>query len=268
VAQWIYEMWDYIVRGVLKLKRRAPTWLDVPQMMRFTITTHNVLDRLGDWEVARPYNFLLMPMVDPLFGYAFDRPKNQKIMLVTAFSSKQKRWFDLECINIYGCKKYRMVNSNKEKNPPHNVVLPSQFGRLLIEYQEHPEAKSLAPDGAPCKSGTTGLLKRAHVVAGEFRYIGKESDYKWGEGDDINAREFKTTEFGRSKMVVASEEVKSEIEKIGIKKCARESGFARFVLRKLLRGRTVRRNSYDQFVRWLQSYKSQMADKIAPRQIK
>jgi hypothetical protein len=69
-------------------------------------------------------------------------------------------------------------------------------------------------------------------------------------------------------MVVASGEVKSEIEKIGIKKCARESGFARFVLRKLLRGRTVRRNSYDEFLRWLQGYKSQMADKIAPRQIK
>ena len=62
-------------------------------------------------------------------------------------------------------------------------------------------------------------------------------------------------------MVFASEEVKSDIEKIGIKKCARESGFARFGLRKLLRGRAVRRRSYDQFVRWLQGYKSQMAVK-------
>jgi hypothetical protein len=90
--------------------------------------------------------------------------------LVTAFSSKQKRWFDLECINIYGRKRYRMVNSKKEKNPPHNVILPSQLGRLLIEYQEHPEAKSLAPDGSQCKSDTTGLLGRAHIVAGELRY--------------------------------------------------------------------------------------------------
>jgi hypothetical protein len=261
VAQWIYEMWDYIVRGVLKLKRKVPSWLDVPQMMRLTITTHNVLDRLGDWEVARPYNFLLMPMVDPSFGYAFDRPRNQKVMLVTAFSSKQKRWFDLECVNIYGGKKYRMVNYNKEMNLPSNVVFPLQFRRLLVQYQEHPEAKSLAPDGTPCKSDTKGLLKRAHIVAGEHRYVGKETDRKWEEGDDISVLEFKTTEYGRSKMVFASEEVKSDIEKIGIKKCARESGFARFVLRKLLRGRTVRRNSYNQFVIWLQGYKSQMANK-------
>jgi hypothetical protein len=252
VAQWIYEMWDYIVRSVLKLKRTKPSWLDIPQMMRLTITTHNVLDRLGGWEVARPYNFLLMPMVDPLFGYAFDRPKNQKIMLVTAFSSKQKRWLHLECINIYGGKKYRMVNSNKEINPPHNVVLPSQFGRLLTEYQEHPEAKSLAPDGTPCRADTKGLLKRAHVVAGQLRYIGKETDRKWEEGDDISVLEFKTTEYGRGKKVVATEEVKSDITKIGIKKCARESGFTRFFVRKLLRGRAVRRRSYDDFVRRLQ----------------
>ena len=102
------------MRGVLKQKRKAPTWLDVPQMMRLTITTCNVLERLGDWEVARPYNFLLMPMVDPLFGYAFDRPK-KKVLLVTTFSSKQERWFDLKCINIYSGKKYKMVDANKER---------------------------------------------------------------------------------------------------------------------------------------------------------
>jgi hypothetical protein len=261
VAQWVYELWDYIVRGVLKLKRKTPSWLDIPQMMRLTITTHNVLEMLGDWEVARPYNFLLMPMVDPDLGCAFDKRKDQKVMLVTAFSSKQKRWFDLECINIYGGKKYRMVNTNKEKNPPDNVVLPWQFSHRLIEYQEHPEAKSLAPDGTPCMSDTKGVLKRAHIVAGEHRYVGKETDRKWEEGDDISVLEFKTTEYGRGKKVVATEEVKSDITKIGIKECARESGFTRFFVRKLLRGRAVRRRSYDGFVRWLQGYKSQMADK-------
>src|SRR5262249_52687912 len=137
-----------------------------------------------------------------------------------------------------------------------NVVFPLQFARLLIQYQEHPEAKSLAPDGAPCSAETKGILKRAHVVAGELRFIGKETDRKWEEGADISVLEFKTTEYGRSKMVVASEEVKSTIRQIGIKKCARESGFTRFFVRKLLRGRTVRRRSYDQFVRWLQAYQA------------
>jgi hypothetical protein len=72
------------------------------------------------------------------------------------------------------------------------------------------------------------------------------------EAARISVLEFKTTEYGRGKKVVATEEVKSDITKIGIKKCARESGFTRFFVRKLLRGRAVRRRSYDDFVRWLQ----------------
>jgi hypothetical protein len=56
-------MWDYIVRGALKLPRRKPSWLNRPQMMRLTITTDNVLRMLGGWEIARPYNFLLLPNV-------------------------------------------------------------------------------------------------------------------------------------------------------------------------------------------------------------
>jgi hypothetical protein len=104
--------------------------------------------------------------------------------------------------------------------------------------------------------------KRAHIVAGELRYIGKETDHRWGEGDDISVLEFKTTEYGRSKMVFASEEVKKDIKKIGINKCARESGFDRKnFIRKLVRGLPVKRNSYTEFVRWLESYKSKMGVK-------
>src|SRR5437667_507670 len=78
---------------------------------------------------------------------------------------------------------------------------------------------------------------------------------KWEEGDDISVLEFKTTEYGRSKKVVASEEVKQAIRKIGINKCARESGFDRKnFIRKLIRGIPVKRNSYNEFVRWLQNY--------------
>jgi hypothetical protein len=31
---WIFEAWDWIVRGVLGLKRKKPTWFDLPVMMR------------------------------------------------------------------------------------------------------------------------------------------------------------------------------------------------------------------------------------------
>jgi hypothetical protein len=111
-----------------------------------------------------------------------------------------------------------------------------------------------------CKSDARGLLGRAHIIAGEFRYIGKETDRKWEEGDDPSVLEFQSTEYGRGTRIVATEEVKAQIKRIGINKSARESGFDRknFV-RKLVRGLAVKRNSYEVFLRWLQTYKSQMS---------
>jgi|CZKJ01.1.fsa_nt_gi hypothetical protein len=256
--QWIYEMWDYIVRGALKLNRKAPSWLDIPQMMRLTITTYNVLEMLGEWEIARPYNFLFLPMVDPAFGYAFYRRADEKVLLVAPFSSTQECWFGLECENIHSGRKYRMVDCAKEKNPPHNVVFPSQFARLLIEYQEHPEAKSLAPDGTPCEAGTSGLLKRAHIIAGEFRYVGKETDRKWEEGDDISVLEFKTNEYGRAKKVVAEIAIANEIRAIGVRKTMELTKMSQHTIEKLVRGESVKRKTHEHVIKAIQAYKSTM----------
>jgi hypothetical protein len=255
VSSWIYQFWDYIVRGALDLPRKAPTWFEHPQMMRLTITTYNVLEMLGEWEIARPYNFLLLPMMDPLFGYAFPREKDEKVLLVSPFSSIQEEWFNLECVNVYNGTKYKMLNCKTNGPIPQNAVFPSQFAHLVMQYQQHPEAKSLAPDGKSCEAETKGLLKRAHIIAGEIRYIGKETDHKWEEGDEISILEFSATEYGRAKRVLATDEVKAQIAKIGINKCARESGFHRTnFVRKLVRGLPVKRSSYKQFVSWLLAY--------------
>jgi hypothetical protein len=123
------------------------------------------------------------------------------------------------------------------------------LAHLIIQYQKHPEAKSLAQDGSSCKAETKGLLKRAHVIAKEIRYVGKETDRKWEEGGEISLLDFSATEYGRKGKVVASEEVKAAIQRIGINKCARESGFHRAnVIRKLVRGLPIKRVSYAEFV--------------------
>jgi hypothetical protein len=116
----------------------------------------------------------------------------------------------------------------------------------------------LSPDGTPCRAETQGLLKRAHIVAGEFRYVGKETDRKWEEGDEFSVLEFAATEYGRKGKVIATEDVKAAIRHIGINKCARESGFDRKnFIRKLVRGLPVKRKSYEEFVRWLESRQGQ-----------
>ncbi len=259
VPQWVYEMWDYIMRGILKLRRKVPSWLDIPQMMRLTITTYNVLEMLGNWELARPYNFLLLPMVDPMFGYAFDRQANEKVLLVTPFSSKQERWFDMECVNIHSGKKYKMVDCSKEESSSDNVIFPSQFARLLIEYQEHPEAKSLAPDGLPCKADTKGLLQRTHIVAGELRYVGKETDRKWEEGDDISLFDFRATEFGRAKKVVAQTSTVDKIRAIGMRKTMELTKMSQHTIEKLVRGKAVKRKTHEHVLKAIQTYKSDMS---------
>jgi hypothetical protein len=92
-----------------------------------------------------------------------------------------------------------LLNCKDEiENIPQNVVFPSQSARLLIEYQRHPEAKSLTPDGTACRAETTGLLKRAHVIAGDIRYVGKETDRKWEEGDEISILQFAPNEYGQN----------------------------------------------------------------------
>jgi len=68
--------------------------------------------------------------------------------------------------------------------------------------------------------------------------------------------EFAATEYGRSSRVIASDEIKTKILEIGINKCARESGFHRAnFIRKLVRGLPVKRNSYEEFLRWLENCK-------------
>jgi hypothetical protein len=149
-----------------------------------------------------------------------------------------------------------MVDCTKENNPPYNVVFPSQFARLLIEYQEHPEAKSLAPDGGPCEAGTRGLLQRAHITAGEFRYVGKETDRKWEEGDDISVLEFKATEFGRAKMVVAETSIADEIRTIGIRQTMKLTKMSQHTIEKLIRGKAVKRKTHEHMLNAIRAYES------------
>ena len=50
--------------------------------------------------------------------------------------------------------------------------------------------------------------------------------------------------------------VKTDIKKSGIKKCARESGFTCISSGNYFVDCLLKRNSYNDFVRWFQSYKS------------
>ena len=58
-------------------------------------------------------DFIFLPMVDPLFGIAFEKEPNEKVLLACQFSSKQQDWFDLDCVNVHNGKKYKMLNCKR-----------------------------------------------------------------------------------------------------------------------------------------------------------
>jgi len=117
-----------------------------------------------------------------------------------------------KCINIHDPQSplYELTNEYDGRR-----AVPKNFFMLLDSYQNHPEAKSLGPDGKPCESETRGLLQRAHIAANwPPVYIGKESDKHWEEGDDLSLLEFKTVEYKRKGFAVATAEQLAQIAKI------------------------------------------------------
>ena len=81
------------------------------------------------------------------------------------------------------------------------------FSMLMSQYQNHPEAKGLGPDGKPCAAETRGLLQRAHVVANwPPVYIGKEHDKHFEQGEDFSLLEFKAIQYTRKGKAIATED--------------------------------------------------------------
>lgn len=122
-------------------------------------------------------------------------------------------------------------------------------GRKQYLYTKHPEAKSLAPDGSPCTCETRGLLQRSSVIATSRRYVGKETDRRWEQGEDLSLLEFKAVEYQGSKQVVASDEIKEQILKTGIRKVERETGVSHHTIDRVLKGKSVRRKTLGKIVR-------------------
>jgi hypothetical protein len=114
------------------------------------------------------------------------------------------------------------------------------FFMLLDSYQNHPEAKSLGPDGQPCRPETRGLLQRAHVIANwPPVYIGKESDKHWEEGEDLSLLDFKAIQYTRKGMAVATKVQLARIKKVPKRELMRR-GINQHTLEKICKREPVR----------------------------
>jgi len=142
-------------------------------MRRIAISTPNVMAALRrlNRDQARPYNFALSPVLVNLSG--------STVTLLGRFEKDSSRWEEMTYVNIHD-------GSNHTLNPPTLPALFQTFDMVFAQYIRHPESKSLAPDGMPCKALTSGLLARYPVTASAFYLIGKETERGWEQSEDIS----------------------------------------------------------------------------------
>ncbi len=90
------------------------------------------------------------------------------------------------------------------------------------------------------------------VVAASRRYVGKETDRRWEQGEDLSLVEFKTVVYVGQKQVVASAEIKQQILKTGIRKLERETRVSHHTIDRILKGENVRRRTLAKMAKLLQ----------------
>jgi len=256
---WVYEMWDYIVRGFLEMPRKLPAWARLPQMMRFSVSTWNVLKMLGTWECARPHNFMFMVMTSEKFSFdcEFDNRPSKKPMVIVPFSSKQDAWRNLQGFDIHNKNRRGQFRRYRMHDPDFH---PLTYAHKIQEYVYHPEAKSLGPDGNPCTVDTRGVLMRAHITAGRVRYIDKETSSMWAQGDDLSVitdndeTGFRVVEYGKNRKVVLPDSLKREIKETRLQRELRRRGIGQHTIERALDGH-IRLNTCKKIVAAIDVYK-------------
>lgn len=154
--QWIFEAWDWIMRGVLGLKRKKPAWFDLPVMMKLTLSTpHHALKSLAKGPLTRPNNFMMLPQICR-FGCPPGIDPN-KFTLITPFSTERDQWMHSKCINIHDSRSpvYQLTNEYD--------------GRRALVSQEFLHAPGLVPEPPrseePRARRKTVRVRHARLVA-------------------------------------------------------------------------------------------------------
>lgn len=237
---WIWEAWDWLLRKELGFTSKEPEWLDYPSLMRMTLTSPNVLrGHRPEW--LAPFNFFFFPIVSELGGYPAECDRSN-FRFIVPFTKDRTKWGNLVGINLHDGQSYAMEMIPRVKQ---DKVVPESLRIMLRLYLRRPESKSLAPDGSPCAAATEGLLKRTSIVAGEIVPVGKETDRRWEDGEDIEMLDSKVREYRASGGMAVADQVLRE--KIGkrIRPLMRATKLSQHTIEAIRDGKPVRRRTLE-----------------------
>ena len=108
-------------------------------------------------------------------------------------------------------------------------------------YGRHPESKSLAPDGTPCKGDTCGLLARYPVTASGFHLIGKETERGWEQSEDISTLLPSLMRYQDNR--VPGRRLRQQLLQIPLDVLERKTGLSRHTILRARQGQSVQPRS-------------------------
>ena len=194
-------------------------------MRRIAITTPNVMAALRrlNRDQARPYNFALSPVIVNLS----DIP----VTLLGPFEKNSALWREMPYINIHDGNTHTL-------KPPTIPVIAQTFETVFTQYVRHPEYKSLAPEGTPCRADSNGLLRRYPVTASEFHLIGKETERGWEQAEDISTLLPSLRRYGRRNGGTNQALVES-LQAISLNDLQKKTGLSRHTILRARNGETL-----------------------------
>ena len=181
---WIAEAWRCLLSEEAGLECEEPEWLDRLAISKLAISSPTMLHPFEGMNKekpyrgqVKPYNFMLAAHVAP-FGHPLGVDP-ARFRLVAPFEPQASKWITLPWRNLYDRTRqtYSITTTAPldERGDPDQVRVQA-LRDVLREYRNHPEAKSLGPDGKVCGRSTEGLLGRRPVAVSMVHHIGKEAN--------------------------------------------------------------------------------------------
>jgi len=126
--------------------------------------------------------------------------------------------------------------------PPTLPVIAQTFETVFSQYVRHPEYKSVAPEGTPCRADSHGLLKRYPVTAAEFHLIGKETERGWEQAEDISTLLPSLKRYGGN-TGTANGSLREGLQKMSLDSLEKETGLSRHTILRARRGERLQPRS-------------------------
>lgn len=236
VHVWIREAWEYLLRGVLGFPRTEPKWFPLPAVMRFTISTPEILKALQDRQANLPYPQRIKPFGFGLLAIIKQTQGAELVTPIAPYLDDLSHVLKRDWINIHDEKPCRLALPGE--GLPGDVEVQT-YGWIVGVYPWHPESKSLAPDGITCSELTAGLLKRTPVTAGDFQPIAKETNRRWEREEDISIIEPQRLEYSQRKETPELQMLRQKLRQFVAERIHHASGISIRTIKAIRNGKCI-----------------------------